>query len=151
YWVFREGKKNHYFCRRGDDYFMEGYVWPGRCQFPDFTNAEVRKWWGGLFKGLVETGVAGVWNDMNEPAVFGRRTFPNDVRHNFDGNRGSHRKAHNVAGMGRVRATYDGLTALFQNERPFTNTRSAYAGTQRHASGWARANVATWQHLRLGA
>nr|WP_257091665.1 TIM-barrel domain-containing protein [Sphingobacterium sp. E70] len=33
YWVFREGKENKYFCRRGDDYFMEGFVWPGRCQF----------------------------------------------------------------------------------------------------------------------
>jgi len=151
YWVFREGKKNRYFCRRGDDYFMEGYVWPGRCQFPDFTNAEVREWWGGLFKGLVEAGVAGVWNDMNEPAVFGRGTFPHDVRHNYDGYRGSHRKAHNVYGMQMVRATYEGLKNLFQKKRPFTITRAAYAGTQRYASVWTGDNVATWEHLRLGA
>lgn len=151
YWVFREGKKNRYFCRRGDDYFMEGYVWPGRCQFPDFTNPEVRDWWGGLFKDLVDVGVAGVWNDMNEPAVFGRGTFPNDVRHNFDGYRGSHRKAHNVYGMQMVRATYEGLKKLFQKKRPFTITRAAYAGTQRYASVWTGDNVATWEHLRLGA
>lgn len=150
YWVFKEGKKNRYFCRRGDDYFMEGYVWPGRCQFPDFTNKEVREWWGGLFKELVEAGVAGVWNDMNEPAVFGRGTFPNDVRHNFDGYRGSHRKAHNVYGMQMVRATYDGLKKLFQKKRPFTITRAAYAGTQRYASVWTGDNIATWEHLRLG-
>jgi alpha-glucosidase len=79
YSVFREGKQNNYFCRRCDDYFMEGHVWPGRCQFPDFTNPKVRVWWGGLFKELVAAGVAGVWNDMNEPAVFGAGTFPNDV------------------------------------------------------------------------
>ncbi|MBP9884393.1 MAG: DUF4968 domain-containing protein, partial [Chitinophagales bacterium] len=30
YWVFKEGMANKYFCRRCDDYFMEGSVWPGR-------------------------------------------------------------------------------------------------------------------------
>ncbi len=150
YWVFKEGKENRYFCRRGDDYFMEGFVWPGRCQFPDFTHPEVREWWGNLFKGLVDAGVAGVWNDMNEPAVFGRGTFPDDVRHNFDGYRGSHRKAHNVYGMQMVRATYEGLKKLYHNKRPFTITRAAYAGTQRYASVWTGDNIATWEHLRLG-
>ena len=151
YWVFKEGKENNYFCRRGDDYFMEGHVWPGRCQFPDYTNPEVREWWGGLFKGLVEDGVAGVWNDMNEPAVFGKGTFPNDVRHHYEGHLGSHRKAHNIYGMQMVRATYEGLQKLFNKKRPFTITRAAYAGTQRYGAVWTGDNVATWEHLRLGA
>lgn len=150
YWVFQEGKENKYFCRRGDDYFMEGYVWPGRCQFPDYTNPKVREWWGTLYEGLVEDGVAGVWNDMNEPAVFGRGTFPDDVRHHFDGIRGSHRKAHNVYGMQMVRSTYDGLKKLQKNKRPFTITRAAYAGTQRYSSVWTGDNIATWEHLRIG-
>jgi len=150
YWVFKEGKDNKYFCRRGDDYFMEGYVWPGRCQFPDYTNPKVREWWGTLYSGLVEDGVAGVWNDMNEPAVFGRGTFPDDVRHHFDGLRGSHRKAHNVYGMQMVRSTYDGLKKLQKNKRPFTITRAAYAGTQRYSSVWTGDNIATWEHLRIG-
>lgn len=151
YWVYKEADKNNYFCRRGDDYFMEGYVWPGRCKFPDFTNPEVRKWWGGLYKDLVDSGVSGVWNDMNEPAVFGRGTFPNDVRHQFDGQRGSHRKAHNIYGMQMVRATYDGLKALLHGKRPFTITRAAYSGTQRYASVWTGDNVATWEHLKIGS
>ncbi len=151
YWVFKEAKEKNYFCRRGDDYFMEGHVWPGRCQFPDFTNPAVREWWGGLFKGLVDDGVAGVWNDMNEPAVFGRGTFPDDVRHNYDGYRGSHRKAHNIYGMQMVRATYEGLKKLFHRKRPFTITRAGYSGTQRYGAVWTGDNVATWEHLRLGA
>lgn len=150
YWVFREGKEKKYFCRRCDDYFMEGYVWPGRCQFPDFTNPEVREWWGGLYKELTETGVAGVWNDMNEPAVFGLGTFPVDVRHAYDGQGGSHRKAHNIYGMQMVRATYEGLKKLFKNKRPFTLTRAAFAGTQRYASVWTGDNIASWEHLRVG-
>jgi alpha-glucosidase len=150
YWVFKEGKENNYFCRRSDDYYMEGHVWPGRCQFPDFTNPKVREWWGGLYKELVDMGVAGVWNDMNEPAVFGSGTFPNDVRHHYDGRRGSHRKAHNVYGMQMMRSTYDGLKKLMRNKRPFTITRAGYAGMQRYGSVWTGDNVATWEHLRMG-
>jgi alpha-glucosidase len=150
YSVFKEGKANRYFCRRSDDYFMEGHVWPGRCQFPDFTNPEVRTWWGGLFDELVEMGVAGVWNDMNEPAVFGAGTFPDDVRHQYDGHRGSHRKAHNVYGMQMVRATYEGLRAIMKNKRPFTITRAGYSGVQRYSSVWTGDNVASWEHLKLG-
>ncbi|MEO6166910.1 MAG: TIM-barrel domain-containing protein, partial [Chitinophagales bacterium] len=149
YWVFKEGRDNKYFCRRCDDYFMEGAVWPGRCQFPDFTNPKVRDWWGGLFKELVDQGVAGVWNDMNEPAVFGHGTFPLDVRHNYDGYRGSHRKAHNIYGMQMVRATYEGLKKLQKNKRPFTITRSGYSGVQRFTSTWTGDNSATWDHLKL--
>lgn len=150
YWVFKEGKENKFFCRRSDDYFMEGHVWPGRCQFPDFTNPQVREWWGGLFKELVDVGVAGVWNDMNEPAVFGSGTFPNDVRHNYDGFRGSHRKAHNVYGMQMVRSTYEGLKKLQKNKRPFTITRAGYSGMQRYTSVWTGDNVASWEHLKIG-
>ncbi len=150
YFVFKEGKKNRYFCRRCDDYFMEGHVWPGRCQFPDFTNPEVREWWGGLFYELVQMGVAGVWNDMNEPAVFGSGTFPVDVRHQYDGHRGSHRKAHNVYGMQMVRSTYEGLRRLMKNKRPFTITRAGYSGVQRYSSVWTGDNVASWEHLKLG-
>jgi len=150
YSVFKEGKEKRHFCRRSDDYFMEGHVWPGRCQFPDFTNPDVREWWGGLFEGLVELGVAGVWNDMNEPAVFGSGTFPDDVRHQYDGYRGSHRKAHNVYGMQMVRATYDGLRKLMKNKRPFTITRAGYSGVQRFSSVWTGDNVASWEHLVLG-
>jgi alpha-glucosidase len=150
YSVFKEGKENRYFCRRCDDYFMEGHVWPGRCQFPDFTNPEVREWWGGLFDELVQLGVAGVWNDMNEPAVFGSGTFPDDVRHQYDGHRGSHRKAHNIYGMQMVRATYEGLRKLMKNKRPFTITRAGYSGVQRFSSVWTGDNVASWEHLKLG-
>ena len=149
YWVDQEGLENDYFCRRADGALMEGPVWPGKCHFPDFTNPAVREWWGTLFQGFVDLGVDGVWNDMNEPAVFGIGTFPDDVRHDYDGHPCSHRKAHNVYGMQMVRATYEGLEKLQKVKRPFTITRSGYAGLQRYASVWTGDNVATWEHLRL--
>jgi alpha-glucosidase len=150
YKVFKEGIENDYFCKRADGDYMKGKVWPGECYFPDFTNPEVREWWSGLFKELIEEiGIKGVWNDMNEPAVMEvpNKTFPDDVRHDYDGNPCSHRKAHNVYGMQMARATYHGLKKYSYPKRPFVITRAAYAGTQRYTSTWTGDNVATWEHL----
>ena len=152
YSVFKEGLDNDYFCKRADGPYMKGKVWSGECYFPDFTNPEVREWWSDLFKELIEDiGVKGVWNDMNEPAVMDvpGKTFPNDVRHDYDGNPCSHRKAHNVYGMQMARATYQGLKKFSYPKRPFVITRAAYSGTQRYTSSWTGDNIATWDHLNI--
>lgn len=152
YSVFKEGLEKDYFCKRADGPYMKGKVWPGECYFPDFTKPEVREWWSGLFKELIEDiGVKGVWNDMNEPAIMDvpGKTFPNDVRHDYDGNVCSHRKAHNIYGMQMARATYQGLKKFSYPKRPFVITRAAYAGTQRYTSTWTGDNVASWEHLTI--
>ena len=150
YAIYKEALEKDYFCKRADGPLMKGKVWPGECYFPDFTNKEVRAWWADLFKELVENiGVKGVWNDMNEPAIMEvpNKTFPDDVRHDYDGNPCSHRKAHNIYGMQMARATYQGLKKFAYPKRPFVITRAAYAGTQRYTSSWTGDNVATWEHL----
>ncbi len=150
YWVYQEAIENDYFCKRADGPYMKGKVWPGECNFPDYTNPEVREWWAGLFKELIsEVGVKGVWNDMNEPAVMEvpTKTFPLDVRHDYDGNPCSHRKAHNIYGMQMARATYEGVKRFVYPKRPFIITRSAYSGAQRYTSSWTGDNIATWEHL----
>jgi alpha-glucosidase len=152
YPVYQEAKEKGYFCRRADGPLMKGKVWPGECNFPDFTNPEVRAWWSGLYRELIEdTGIAGVWNDMNEPAIMEvpTKTFPLDVRHDFDGHPCSHRKAHNIYGMQMARATYHGVKDFVYPKRPFIITRSAYSGTQRYSSSWTGDNVASWEHLWL--
>jgi len=131
---------------------VNGKVWPGECYFPDYTNPEVREWWAGLFKGLIEDiGVAGVWNDMNEPALFevDSKTFPEDVLHDYDGNLCSHRKAHNVYGMQMARATADGVKKHAGGKRSLIITRSGYSGMQRYSSVWTGDNIATVEHLWL--
>lgn len=150
YPVWAEGMGKGYFCRRQDGNLMKGSVWPGLCHFPDFTRPKVRHWWADQFRGLIgEVGVHGIWNDMNEPAVFEEGTFPDDVRHDYDGHPCSHRKAHNIYGMQMIRATNEGLKRFGKGRRPFSITRSAYAGTQRFACGWTGDNVASWEHLNM--
>ncbi|MEH6406406.1 MAG: glycoside hydrolase family 31 protein [Leeuwenhoekiella sp.] len=152
YPVYQEALENDYFCKRADGPYMMGKVWPGQCCFPDYTNPDVREWWAGLFKELIEDiGVKGVWNDMNEPAVMEvpGKTFPDDVRHNYDGHHCSHRKAHNIYGTQMARATYEGVKRFVYPKRPFVITRSAYSGAQRYTSSWTGDNVATWEHLWL--
>ena len=152
YSVFQEGLEKGYFCRRPDGPFVVGKVWPGDCYFPDFTRAEVRDWWAGLYKELIEDlEVDGVWNDMNEPALFEveSKTFPEDVMHDHDGHMCSHRKAHNVYGMQMARATAEGVKRFSGNKRSLIITRSGYAGMQRYSSVWTGDNIATWEHLWL--
>ncbi|MEK6155216.1 glycoside hydrolase family 31 protein [Flavobacteriaceae bacterium 3-367] len=150
YWVYQEAMEKDYFCKRADGPYMHGKVWPGECNFPDFTNPEVREWWAGLYKEMMaDIGVHAVWNDMNEPAVMEvpSKTAPLDMRHDYDGHPCSHRKAHNIYGMQMVRATYDGVKKYVYPKRPFVITRAAYAGAQRFSSTWTGDNVATWEHL----
>ncbi|CAM4016554.1 glycoside hydrolase family 31 protein [Flavobacterium sinopsychrotolerans] len=150
YSIYKEALEKDYFCKRADGPYMKGKVWPGECNFPDYTNPAVREWWAGLFKELIsDIGVKGVWNDMNEPAVMEvpNKTFPMDVRHDYDGNPCSHRKAHNIYGTQMARATYHGVKRFAYPKRPFVITRSAYAGAQRYTSSWTGDNVATWEHL----
>ena len=150
YSIYKEALEKDFFCKRADGPYMKGKVWPGECNFPDYTNPAVREWWAGLFKELIsEIGVKGVWNDMNEPAVMEvpNKTFPMDVRHDYDGNPCSHRKAHNIYGTQMARATYHGVKRFAYPKRPFVITRSAYAGAQRYTSSWTGDNVATWEHL----
>ncbi|MDX2249865.1 MAG: glycoside hydrolase family 31 protein [Bacteroidia bacterium] len=154
YKVFTEAFEKDYFCRRSDGPYVKGDVWPGECYFPDFTRPEVRTWWAGLFRDLIRRmGVRGVWNDMNEPAIFDvpSKTFPEDVRHDYDGNPTSHRKAHNVYGMQMSRASYEGVKHYGYPRRPFLITRATYAGGQRFASVWTGDNVASWEHLQLAS
>ncbi len=152
YPVFKEGLEKGYFLRRLDGPYAEGKVWPGDCYFPDFTKPEVREWWADLYKELIdELGVAGVWNDMNEPALFEveSKTMPDDVIFDYEGHPVSHRKAHNVYGMQMARATYDGVKKHGDNKRGLIITRSGYSGMQRYSSVWTGDNIATWQHVWL--
>lgn len=139
-----------------------GKAWPGRVRFPDFLNASVRSWWGREQRALLDLGVAGFWNDMNEPANFARPDKTLDPRclHGTDHGRRRHAEVHNLYGMAMAQASREGALAWTGRRRspdasrapqdiprPFVITRAGYAGIQRHALVWTGDNSSTWEHL----
>ena len=70
YGTYEEGIKNGYFCKEADGEDFVAGVWPGRVHFPDVLNEDARRWFGHGYKVLLDAGIDGFWNDMNEPAIF---------------------------------------------------------------------------------
>lgn len=138
-----------------------GNVWPGPCVFPDFTSPAARAWWGTLYKDFMAQGVSGVWNDMNEPAVFTSPTklMPEDCLHAGGEYRpfpssaprtvtpGTHARFHNVYGMLMAQASFEGMLAANPDKRPFLLTRANFLGGHRYAATWTGDNSATWADL----
>jgi len=156
YFVYDQGSAGNHWVKTADGEEYNANVWPGPCAFPDFTRPETRAWWAGLYGDFMSHGIDGVWNDMNEPAIFpplgilGSKTMPEDNRHRGGGGLppGPHALYHNVYGMLMIRATREGVQTANPDRRPFVLTRSNYIGGQRYAATWTGDNQATWNHLR---
>lgn len=148
--VYRRGVERDAFVKapKGEKDFT-GKVWPGKAEFPDFLNSRVRRWWGKEQNVLSQKGVAGFWNDMNEPANFNlpTKTLPEDCIHRSDFGLVRHKRVHNVYGMQMARASREGALRFRPKQRPFIITRAGYAGVQRYAMVWTGDNSSAWEHL----
>ena len=97
-------------------------------------------------------GIDGIWNDMNEPAVFNvpSKTMPEDNLHRADpdlGGNGPHLRYHNVYGMFMVKASREGIMKANPEKRPFVLSRANFLGGHRYAATWTGDNSANWYHL----
>ena len=151
YALYTEGRDRNLYCKTVTGLDYQNAVWPGVCTFPDFTNPEVRAWWGEQHGSLLDVGVAGIWTDMNEPSLFIplNSTMPSDVVHPGGGETRLHIQVHNAYGSLMVQSAREGLLRLRPEQRPFVITRSGYAGVQRHALVWTGDNSASWEHLAM--
>lgn len=150
YKIYQEGIKEDFFCKylEGELYF--GDVWPEASTFPDFTDDRVRQWWGKKHKFYTDMGIEGIWNDMNEPAVFNQtKTMDTSVMHKNDGHPDTHRALHNAYGLLMGKSTYEGMKGLLDGKRPFLLTRAGYSGVQRFAAVWTGDNRSFWEHLQM--
>ncbi|HTT62343.1 MAG TPA: glycoside hydrolase family 31 protein [Bryobacteraceae bacterium] len=151
YYVFNQGLAKDYFLKRRDGKLWIGAVWPGKAVYVDYTLDAAARWWGDLHRAYLDHGVAGIWNDMNEPSDFvdqtGRTqmdvvTYDEDAHSPYAENR-------NVFALNEARATYEGLERLRPDERPYVITRAAYAGIQRYSTMWTGDNTSTWDAMAL--
>ena len=143
YWVFDDALARDVLCKtEGGDVYL-GQVWPGKTVFPDFVTEEARAWWGELNAAHVQSGLAGIWNDMNEPSTGG--ISPYDMR--FNGGKYPHARYHNQYGFLMAMATAAGLLDALPSRRPFVLSRAGFAGIQRYAANWLGDNQSRWDHL----
>lgn len=143
--VYDDAVARDLLCRTPDGEVYVGHVWPGDTAFPDFTLPETREWWGGLNASHVRSGLAGIWNDMNEPAT--GHVDPHGML--FDHGREPHARFHNQYALLMAMGTVAGLRSELPDQRPFVLTRAGSAGIQRYAANWTGDNQARWDHLAL--
>jgi len=140
YEMYEEGVANDYFLKYLDGELFQGQVWPGWCHFPDFRKFATRAWWGSKNAKLRAMGVDGFWNDMNEPALWGKE-MPFVVE--------GIKSLHNVFALLMAQATFEGLIDDQPNLRPFLVTRAGWAGIQRYAAVWTGDNSASYDDLAM--
>lgn len=147
YAVYESGSKIQAFVRNERDEELVGEVWPKPAVWPDFSRATVRQWWAKWLAFYTDKGIAGIWNDMNEPSAFNwkPRTLPLKSRQGS----GTHAEFHNLYGSQMALATWQGLKQQNPDKRPFILTRSGFSGIQRHAWVWTGDNSSCWEHLEM--
>jgi len=151
YHAYDEGVAGGHFLKRRDGSAYIGSVWPGKAVFADFTREPTRLWWGNLHTAFLDQGVAGFWNDMNEPSDFLDKSGASQANVVFEdgGRKSGYSENRNLFGLLMSRSTFEGLSRLRPNARPFVITRAGYAGIQRYAVTWTGDNNASWDSLAL--
>ena len=162
YDVYADGLGKDVYVKNADGTNLNRSVWAGESVFPDFTKPKSREWFASFYRKHLDEGVAGFWNDMNEPGVFlndktpkpdlfhhPQKTFPYDTPHFGDGFPDTHKRYHNIYGMQMARASFEGLSKLEPEKRPFVLTRAGFAGVQRYSAVWTGDNISSWEHLAL--
>lgn len=154
YFVDVQGLAGDYFVHDAQGRPFSGNMWPGLTHWPDFSMPQVQHWWAGLYKDFMAQGVDGIWNDVNEPAVFGggdEMTMPDSNIHRGGNGRaaGNHVRYHNIYGYDMVKASRMGILAANPDKRPFVLSRAGFLGVQRYAATWTGDNFSSEDHMKM--
>ncbi|EAS04747.2 glycoside hydrolase family 31 protein (macronuclear) [Tetrahymena thermophila SB210] len=162
YYVYTESKgQQDFFIKNPDQTDFVGKCWPGDCNWLDFLNEDVRKYWASLYsysKYKHSTSNFYTWNDMNEPAVFKgiEETMIKDnihtVKNKVKNYQVPHTFGHNLYGLTQAMASFQGLAQREKEndqKRPLVLTRSWWVGSQKYAAIWTADSEAKWEYLTI--
>ncbi len=130
---------------------VEVVSWGGRSLLPDFYAEDVRLWWVNQLKRLIQTGIDGIVNVDNEPAVVGAdevTTLPDEALHPYRDGHTTHANVHNLYSSFMARASRDALYAFQPQRRPVNMAQAGFAGVHRHTSLVLDEMMPSWDGLR---
>lgn len=117
----------------------------GEVSWFDFSNPAAAQWYIDNLKTFMQTGVTGIWNDINEPA----NNFMPQAIYDFVGQKRNDREGRNLYALTEVALTQQAMLELRPNERPFILSRSGYPGSQRYNANWSGDSLSTFDSLRV--
>jgi alpha-glucosidase len=120
-------------------------IFYGDVSWFDFTKPSTRAWYDDAIKTYLQTGISGVWNDLNEPA---QNSMPQAI-YDFGGDPHTDQQARNLYALQEVSLNYQAQQELRPNVRPWILSRSGYPGIQRYAANWSGDNYSTFDGLRV--
>jgi alpha-glucosidase len=130
--------------------------------YADLGRQEIREWWGGLYKPLLDAGLDMVWQDMTDPAT--QKSVSDSMPWKtlalnlmvYDWTSGgmvAHAQIHNVFALNLISATYDGMVKIRRDggvdKRPFIIARGGYTGVHRYAASWTGDSASSWNFLSI--
>lgn len=108
-------------------------IWFGMVSWLDFSKTVVRDWYKASLKDfLAAYNVDAVWNDLNEPA---QNNMPEAI-YDFDGQPRTDAAARNLYALIEARTSYEAQRELRPDVRPWTFSRSGFAGLHRYGANW---------------
>jgi len=155
---FAEAREGGALVQDADGQIATGPLWGGLTAITDFLRPAAAALWDRFSQPLLDTGVDGIWNDMNEPSFIipdgedprGPRTLPAASEHvDASGQSWRHDQVHSVFALFMNRATTASLRAHRPGRRPFILSRAGFPGVGRYAAIWTGDNASWWDHLRI--
>ncbi len=129
----------------GDVVLNEIFLPFGQVSWFDYTKTSAGEFYMDKLKTFLDTGVSGIWNDINEPAS---NHMPQAI-YDFDGQKRSDLEARNLYALNNVMWTQRAMLEHRPNERPFILARSGYSGSQRYNANWSGDSLSTFDSLRV--
>ena len=120
-------------------------IWYGNVSWIDFTRSDVQTWYVNALQSFLANGISATWNDLNEPA----ESFMPQAIYNFNGNPQTDQQARDTYALREAALTRQAQLELRPNQRPWSISRSGFAGIQRYSANWSGDTNSTFDSLRV--